>query len=213
LTATLAHYVNNALTGVIGCLELALQRPRKEADVDAWVQSGLDCAYEAADAVRRIVDCTRRVAQADPREPHSLRRLAEEAAEERSPMATVVGASAAQVLVSADLVRLALDKLLAVVAPEGGVRLRVADENGRSVLYVEGGAAGGPELRQSLLEPSLIVEVQGGALEVLSAPTGPASLKVSFPCLAAGPLRRDDAQNAPPAPHRPAAIGLFRHAV
>jgi signal transduction histidine kinase len=219
LTAALAHNVNNALTGVIGYLELALDPPDASVDPDACIRSGLACAYRAADAVRRIVGCARSIAEAEPPAPQSLLRLAESAAQrlarEAPPLtATVAGASSAQVFVSAGLVSLALDGLLrAVASPAGGaIRLRVADEEGRCVLYAEGGAAG-PDLQLRLLEPALMIELQGGALEVLSAAGKTTSLKLWLPSRGEAPVRRDDAQSAPPAPHLPAALGLFRQAV
>src|SRR5947199_5665624 len=84
LTASLAHNVNNALTGVIGYLELALQRPEAPAEVGACIRSGLECAHEAADAVRRIVGCARRIGQAESPALHSLHRLVEDAADRLS---------------------------------------------------------------------------------------------------------------------------------
>jgi hypothetical protein len=213
LTADLAHNVNNALTGVIGYLELALQRPPLEADVDACVRAGLDCAYQAADAVRRIVGCARRVAQADRPAPQSLRRLAQAAAQQIDPMASVAGGFTGPVLVSEDLLGLALDGMLRVVGSAGGLQLCVAEQFGRCALYVEGVAPYGPEMQRRLLEASLMIEIQGGALEVLSAPGQPSSLKASFPCFTAGAVRRDEAQSDPPAPHMPETIGLFRQAV
>ena len=217
LTASLAHNVNNALTGVIGYLELALQ-PEGRADANACVRSGLECAFQAADAVWRIVGCARQIAEAEPPAPQSLRRLADEAAERLRVGApgvsvTVVGATAGHVTVSAGLVAAALDCLLRSVAPAAGgaLTLWLADEGGRSVLSVEGGEGGG--LNGQLLEPSLLIEVQGGALEVLPAPGKPASLKLSFPRRGEAAVRRDEAQAVPPAPHLPAALGLLRPAV
>ena len=97
--------------------------------------------------------------------------------------------------------------------PHAGLTLRLADENGRGVLYVESGAAGGPDLPLRLLEASLLIEIQGGAAEVLSAPDRPASVRLSLPRRAETPLRRDDAQTVPPAPHLSAGLGLLRQAV
>lgn len=219
LTASLAHNVNNALTGVIGYLELALRRPEAPAEVGACVRSGLECAHQAADAVRRIVGCARRISDAEPPAPHSLRRLAEEAAdrlarETQHASAAVVGATAGPVVVSAGLVALALDALLGgVAAAEGVGTLRLADEDGRCVLTVEGGGAARSDLPLRLLEASLMIEIQGGAVDVLSTPGKTAAVRLSLPRRGETPLRRDDAQSAPPAPHLPAALGLLRQAV
>jgi hypothetical protein len=219
LTASLAHNVNNALTGVIGYLELALQ-PEGRADTDACVRSGLECALQAADAVWRIVGCARRIEAAESPAPQSLRRLAEEAVERFRAAApgasvTVVGATAGHVTVSAGLVAAALDFLLRSVVPAvgGALTLRLADEAGRSVLSIEGGEAGGLNGQPRLLEPSLLIEVQGGTLEILPAPDRAASLKLSFPRRGEAAVRRDEPQTCPPAPHLPAALGLLRPAV
>src|SRR5437016_2490323 len=90
LTSSLAHNVNNALTGVIGYLELALHQPGVAADRDACVRSGLECAYQAADAVRGVVRCARSITAAESPAPQSLRRLAEAAAQ-RHGRATTAG--------------------------------------------------------------------------------------------------------------------------
>jgi signal transduction histidine kinase len=217
LTASLAHNVNNALTGVIGYLELALRSPNES---DGCVRSGLDCAHEAADAVRRIVGCARRIAEAAPAEPLSLRQLALEAAERLSQEApsvriSLAGASVGTVLVSADLAALALDGLLDAVASLGSgvLTLRLGDEDGRGVLYVEGGGIAAEEWPRRLLEPSLLIEIQGGAVEVLSGPGRPVVVRLSLPRRSAAPIRHDEPQVSPSAPHLPTALGLLRQAV
>ena len=217
LTASLAHNVNNALTGVIGYLELALQSSEAPAEAGACVRSGLECAYQAADAVRCIVGCARRITEAEPLAAQSLRRLADEAAARLSReaphvRATVVGSATGFVVVSSGLVAQALDGLLRTVASATGLTLRLADEDGRCVLTVEGGV-GGPDLPLRLLESSLMIEIQGGAFEVLSAPGQAATVRLSLPRRSETPVRRDDAQAAPPAPHMAAALGLLRRAV
>ena len=215
LTASLAHNVNNALAGVIGYLELALEQPDRPPDANDRVRSALGCAHQAADAVRRIVGCSRRIAEAEPRAPHSLRRLAQEAAARLGGAATVTGACAGQVFVSAGLVGLALDALLRALASAdvGRITLRPAEEDGGCVLYAEGAEDGGADLQLRLLEASLMTEIQGGALEVLSAAGRPASIRMWFPGVGRPPLRRDDAQAGPPAPHLAAPLGLLRPAV
>jgi hypothetical protein len=220
LTANLAHNVNNALTGVIGYLEMALHQPEAPAEVGACIRSGLECAHQAADAVRRIVGCARLIAEAEPAGAHSLRRLTVEAADRLSQAAphvrtTVVGAYAAPVVVRAALIDAALDALLQAVASSacGCMTLQLADENGQCVLYVEAGGVGGADLPLRLLEPSLLIEIQDGAVEVLSAPGEAALVRVSLPRRVEAPLRRDDAQAVPPAPHLPTALSLLRQAV
>ena len=220
LTASLAHNVNNALTGVIGYLELALAHPAAPAEVGACVRPALACAHQAADAVRRIVACTRLIAEAGTSAPHSLRRLAEQAADRWASASaqlrpTPVGSCGGPVLARAELVGTALDALLRAMAPSAGgtLTLRVAEENGQGVLYVASDAIGGPDLPLRLLEASLLIEIQGGAVEVLSAPGRAAAIRLSLPRRCETPFRRDDAQTVPPAPHLPATLGLLRKAV
>ena len=141
LTASLAHNVNNALTGVIGYLELGRSQPGIDADVDACLRSSMECADQAADAVRRIVRCANRVAVAEAPATLSWRQLIEEAADQTT---AVVGTSIGQVLVSASLVRSALSELLKAVAEASAsadLILRLADEDSHCVLYIEGGGA------------------------------------------------------------------------
>jgi hypothetical protein len=211
LTASLAHNVNNALTGVIGYLEVAVGHAERPEEAATFVRSGLHCAYEAADAVRRIVGCSRRIGRAEAPASHPLRRLAQEAAA-RTGAAMAAGPCTAEVYVSAELVGLALDALARVVAGGGcAVTLRAADEDGRCAVYVEGAAAA-PDLALRLLEASLMTEIQGGALEVLSPPGRPAMVRMSFPAVARAPIRLDAAQSVPPAPHVAGPLGLLRPA-
>src|SRR5260370_39537974 len=55
LAAALAHNVNNALTGVIGHLELALRDLPPDSPVRPHLSGSLAGAYQIADVVRRIV--------------------------------------------------------------------------------------------------------------------------------------------------------------
>ena len=221
LTAGLAHNVNNALTGVIGYLELAMGLPEPAADVDGYLHSSLDCAYQAADAVRRIVRCTGLLSTAEPPTPQSLRNLAEQAAgrvfnERRGCQTAITGTSVEQVHVSADLIALALDGLLhaVAIAADDRLELRLADEEGRCALSDETGVKTAlADLQLRLLETSLLIEIQGGSLEILPRPGKPTTVKISFPCRCDIPVRRDEAQTLPAAPHRPAAMGFLRQAV
>ncbi|HVS40228.1 MAG TPA: hypothetical protein VMS17_32015 [Gemmataceae bacterium] len=219
MTASLAHNVNNALTGVIGYLELALSGPTAPAEVGGCIRSGLQCAHQAADAVRRIVGCSRRIAEAEPPAACSLRRLAQEAADRLAGEAphvpiAVVGVSPGPVFVSADLVGAALDALLHAMVwmNQGALTLRLAEENGQCVLYVESTGGGASNLLLRLLEASLMIEIQGGAVEALSATDQSASVRVSLPRRVETPIRRDDAQPAP-SPHMPVSLSLLRQAV
>ena len=60
LAASLAHNVNNVLTGVIGNLELALRVVGPESTVREHLDRGLGGACQIADLIRRIVGFARR---------------------------------------------------------------------------------------------------------------------------------------------------------
>src|SRR4051794_37783854 len=54
LTGSLAHNLNNRLTGVIGCLELAMQELGEGSSLTHRLQMGLICALQASEMVRRM---------------------------------------------------------------------------------------------------------------------------------------------------------------
>src|SRR5262245_51419073 len=80
LAASLAHNVNNALTGVIGYLELALRDAEPGTLAHERLESSLKCAFQVADTVRRIVTFALRPPADVSLAPLSLRELAEHAA-------------------------------------------------------------------------------------------------------------------------------------
>jgi signal transduction histidine kinase len=55
LTGSLAHNLNNRLTGVIGCLEWVLAEMEPDAPQAERLRNGLTCALQAAEMVRRMV--------------------------------------------------------------------------------------------------------------------------------------------------------------
>jgi signal transduction histidine kinase len=219
LAAGLAHNVNNALTGVVGCLELALRHCPPGAEAHPHLQNGLACAYRAADAVRRIVAFAAHTASAEPAGPLSLRAVAEHAAEhlkaEARGVAVGVSGPAGWVRAREGLVRAALDPVLrnAVEAMPGGgeLRLRVEEEAGRCRLRVEDTGSGvAPEVLPRLFEPFVttkadgrlglglalcrqMVEQQGGAVEAASAAGRGTTVTLSFPALEPPALAWGDA--------------------
>ena len=221
LTASLAHNVNNALTGVIGYLELGRSQAGVDANLDAYLRSSLECAHRAADAVRRMVRCAGRVGTSDAPALTSLRRLVEDAVERlsydpHSQTARITGSSPGQIHVSPSLMRRALDEMLTAMmdaATDGKLILRLADAEGRSALTFECAGSGSAELRDRLMEPSLLVEIQGGAAELHSAPGKGVCLTLSFPSHADAPIRRTDGPSVAPAPHLPAALGMSHCAI
>src|SRR5262245_1960588 len=77
LAASLAHNVNNALTGVIGYLELALRDAEPGTALQERLQGSLKCAFQVAVTVRRIVTFALRPPADVVLVPLSLRELAE----------------------------------------------------------------------------------------------------------------------------------------
>lgn len=55
LTGSIAHTLNNRLTGVIGCLELLCQEISATSPLRPQLQFGLTCAWQASELVRRLV--------------------------------------------------------------------------------------------------------------------------------------------------------------
>jgi len=147
LAAALAHTINNALTGVIGNLELARRLTPSGSAAAGHLEASLTCARQAAEAVTRIVAFARRAPGAGELAPLSLRELAEQVAgrlRQESPddlTVEVVGRGSGWVRANEPLLGAALEQVLrnAVEAlPCGGtVSLRLDEENGRALLHVD----------------------------------------------------------------------------
>jgi signal transduction histidine kinase len=223
LAASLAHNVNNALTGVIGHLELAL-RQAPGSEVAGHLQDGLACAFRAAEAVQRIVAFACRRSDCPPVAPLSLRELAEEVAARqpaRAGIKIVSGGRPGLVLANETLLTTALEALIqnAVEAmPEGGtLTLSVEEENGFGCLKVSDTGPGlAPEVQARLFEPFVTtktsghlglglalgresVTAQSGTLTLTSSPGHGTTATLSFP---AAVLRVDDRQLSNAPPHR-----------
>jgi signal transduction histidine kinase len=56
MAASLAHNVNNALTGVVGFLELSLREVPQEGALQERLMGGLNCVYQAASSIRKAMD-------------------------------------------------------------------------------------------------------------------------------------------------------------
>jgi len=209
LAAGLAHNVNNALTGVVGCVELALRDCAPGTEAHRRLRDGLACAYRAADAVALVVAFAARTAAAAPPAPLALRAAAEQAAERSwtagRGVAVRVAGPPGWVRASEGLLRSALDQSLRRAldaAPDGGeVRLRVEEGGGRCRLSVadDGPGLAADELGR-LFEPfppaggwagpglalcREMIEAQGGAVEATSAPGRGTTVVLSFPALEA----------------------------
>ncbi len=226
LGASLAHNVNNALTGVIGYLDLSLRSVTAGTEQEQHLRASLACAHRAADAVRRIVTFLCRTRQPEALGPVSLRAVADEAAgavrETGPPDLTVVVEGTAGGWARADLLllRAALEPVLhnALEAmPAGGtLTLRVDEQEGWRRLAVTDTGPGLPE--QVLAQPFApfvttkpsghlglglalcreMVQVQGGRVDLRSAPGEGTTVLLSFPA------EDEPADQAPePAPEHP----------
>jgi signal transduction histidine kinase len=229
LAAILAHNVNNSLTGVIGYLELALRATPSESPVHTHLEGGLECAYQAADAVRRIVNFTRRSGQRQATGRMALRDVAEEAvrhAARANPAArwALTVETDGWVEGNAPLVREALDQLLAnaveAMPPGGALRLRLwQSEAWCHVAVSDGGPGLAPEVLDHLFEPFVttkasghlglglvlsreMLEAQGGRLDLASDAGKGTTATLSLPT-ARRSLEAKEWQVEPPHGNRP----------
>jgi signal transduction histidine kinase len=172
LAASLAHNVNNALTGVIGHLELALRQTLPAGAAQEHMRASLACAHRAADTVWRVVSFMARMR--DPEMPGrvGLGDVAEQSAQalrdKDLPGLQVVvrGAGPVWAWADPDLLRRALDQVLlnAVEAmPDGGLlSLEVADHGARCSLAVSDTGGGIPDaVRARLFEPFVTTKASG----------------------------------------------------
>jgi signal transduction histidine kinase len=232
LGGSLAHHVNNALTGVVGYLELALREAPPAGPVTDHLLSALRCAHQAADTVKRIVSFAGHTPAAASSAPLSLRDLAEQAGERarlHAPPGIAVEVRAdgpAWVTASAHLLRTAVEQLVrnALEAmPKGGrLTLRVEEKAGRHALGVADTGAGlCAEARAHLFEPFWtnkpgghlgvglvlcreVVEAQGGTLQLTAGGGQGTTVTLALPALVESTaIRVDDRQGSPASPHWP----------
>jgi len=228
----LAHHVNNALTGVVGCLELALRQAPRSGPLTDHLLDALRCAHQAADTVKRIVGFACHAPGAEAAGPVSLGDLAEQSAERArllAPPGVTVELQAdgpAWVTASAHLTRAAVDQLVrnALEAmPKGGrLTLRVETKAGRHALSIgDTGPGLSAEARAHLFEPFWtskstghlgvglvlcreVVEAQGGALQLTGGEGQGVTATLSLPALPeSAAIRVDDRQGVPASPHWP----------
>jgi two-component system cell cycle sensor histidine kinase/response regulator CckA len=91
MAASLAHHLNNALTGIIGYLELSLREAPHNGPLQKHLTSSLQCVYQAAASVRRAMDFIFRPPAQRMGTRLSLREIAEWAAGETSPIKNADG--------------------------------------------------------------------------------------------------------------------------
>jgi signal transduction histidine kinase len=207
VAANLAHNVNNALAGVISYLELASRAAEPDTTVHRRLTQGLQCAWRAAESVRRMVAFARRP-EVRVQSAVCLGRAAEQTARraaDRPGLAVTLqgGDSPCRVRANEPLLHLVLEQLVSNAAEamsDGGtLRLRAWDEGPRRCLSVSDSGPGlSSEVRRHLFEPFFttksfghlglglalcrdLIEAQGGALHVTSAEGHGTTVTLSFP--------------------------------
>jgi signal transduction histidine kinase len=211
LAASLAHNANNALTGVVGYLELALAQAPPDSDLALHLHNSLTCAFRAAAVVRQIVAFAAKPEHVETLAVLSLREAAERALARHSSLlppnvtAHIVGESAGWTQGNAALLDSALDQLVAnalEAMPDGGaLTLFLHEEGERSCLSVSDTGPGiPPEVVARLFEPFVttkacghlglglplchaLVRAQRGRLQVASLAGQGATVTLSFPSL------------------------------
>jgi signal transduction histidine kinase len=211
LAASLAHNVNNALTGVVGYLELALGQMPPESDLAAHLHSSLSCAFRAAGVVRQIVAFAAKPLHVDTLAVLSLREAAERAIARNANLlplnvtAQVAGESAGWTQGNAALLDSALDQVLTnalEAMPDGGsLTLFLHEEGEWSCLSVcDTGPGIAPDVVARLFEPFVttkasghpglglalchgLVRAQRGRLQVASLAGQGTTITLSFPSL------------------------------
>jgi signal transduction histidine kinase len=214
LAASLAHNVNNALTGVIGHLELALAEASSDSTLERHLDGSLRAACQIADIVRRIVNYAFRPVTPPLRELLSLWWVTSVAVGRMDPEAkrlgislSLEGQSSGWIRGNARLLQAALDHLLAnalEAMPHGGrLTLRLWEEAGQIGLSLSDTGPGLPEeARERLFEPFFttkscghlglglvlcreMVEALDGSIQVASANGQGTTLTLRFPAVTA----------------------------
>jgi signal transduction histidine kinase len=231
LAASLAHNVNNALTGVIGNLELALRVVQPESSVSDHLTRGLQGAYQIADLIHRIVQFALRTARAPSQEHLSLRRAAllaaatcDSVARGNGVQVALEGDSQACVMGDGRLLQNVLDQLIVNAldaVPNGGrVTIRVWEEAGMGRIGVcDSGPGFSSEARNRLFEPFFstksgghlglglvickeILESQHGSIYVTSSSEVGTVVTLALP-LADAPARESDERELKVHPEAP----------
>jgi signal transduction histidine kinase len=230
LAASVAHHVNNALTGVIANLELALQPGDAASEQTAYLRAGLACALRAAEAVRGIVSFACHGPRTDALTIVSLRSLAERAAAELHARAgsevtiRVTGDPRGEALGSEPLLRSALGQVLSnaleALSPNGGtIELTIEDEEGRPCLRVRDSGPGIPdEVQERLFEPFVttkpgghlglglalcreLLAAQAGSVHVTAAPGEGTTVTLALTALVPAGPRGPHHRSGRPLPH------------
>jgi signal transduction histidine kinase len=172
LAASLAHNVNNALTGVIGYLELALSQTSPDSEVSAHLHSSLSCAFRAATAVRQIVAYAARPPSPDALAVVPLREVAQQMLARFTPRllpnvsVEILGESPGWVQGNAELLESTLDQLMAnalEAMPDGGTLTLHLHEEGEacSLSVSDTGPGIAAEVIPHLFEPFVTTKPTG----------------------------------------------------
>jgi signal transduction histidine kinase len=208
LSGALAHTINNALTGTIGYLELALRQAPPGGPLAKDLQAALAGSHRAARAVRQFVAFASSPAEL-PTGPVSLRDIAATAAREARAISpdeiTIVtsGDRPARVAGHGVLLSAAVDEVvqnaLEALGTSGRLTLETEEAGGRSRLWVRDSGPGLPaHVQDQLFEPFLttkpfghlglglalaseLVRAQGGTLTVFSCPGLGTTVVFNFP--------------------------------
>jgi signal transduction histidine kinase len=212
LTGGLAHTINNALTGTIGYLELALRQAPADSPLAEDLRAALAGTHRAARAVRQFVAYTACPAHV-PTTTVSLRDVAAAAARlaRADAPAGVTAVTSGdrparvrghEVLLSV-AVELIVQNALEAMTPSGRLTLETEEAGGRCRLWVRDSGPGLPaEVQEHLFEPfvttkpfghlglglalaSELVRAQGGTLTLSSCPGLGTTVVFAFPALEA----------------------------
>ncbi len=209
LAKCLAHQVNNALTGVIGYLELSLRDSAAKGNHLSHLNAGLLCARQAAEAVKRLVAFASPEVPTSTLAPVSLLKLAEEAAVQvrtqrgHDLKVEVTGDGDALVLGNEGLLRLALEQIVRnaveAMSQNGTLTLRREEKLGRVELHVSDTGRGlTAEATAHLFDPFWtskrkghlglglvlcrdMLDTQDGTLSVASTPGAGTTVTLSLP--------------------------------
>jgi two-component system sporulation sensor kinase A len=225
LAGCLAHHVNNALTGVIGYLELSLRGLSARSPVTEHLQASLDCAYQAASAVKRIVVFANRPEAPRAQQPLSLSILAEQVIErvraQKWPGLAISAFLEAPglVLVNETVLQAALDHVLsnALEAMPGGgtLLLRVGQSVGCCQLVIGDTGGGIPKeilpylfqpfhtsktsghLGLGLVQCRDLIQLLGGRLDIASIAGVGTTVTITLPSLDACPAHLGEIEADP----------------
>jgi signal transduction histidine kinase len=225
MAASLSHHLNNALTGVIGNLELGLRNLPPNSELAGHLQASLACACQAADVVKRIVSFACRAPGPRPMAPVNLSDLVRQALEHLGArlapniQVTLAESVPAQAWACETVVLTILEQVLlnAIEAMPKGGTLSVAVEEGlesHSVLIRDSGVGIALEVQAHLFEPFQttkpsghlglglvlcreMIAAQGASLEISSTPGQGTTVSLTFLAVVESGISRTSESPAP----------------